>query len=97
MSGGSYNYEYSTVDYTYVGHMHDAELNELMRDLVGVLHDLEWWQSGDIGEDSYRKTVKDFKDRWIGRADALRADFYARKLQEAAKQYAIELFGLDVH
>ena len=31
MSGGSYNYGYSTVEYTYVGEMLDSELNEMMR------------------------------------------------------------------
>lgn len=65
MSGGSYNYTYLRVDDEYVGAMHDAELNEMMKDLVEVLHDVEWWQSCDIGEDSYRKTVKAFKDKWF--------------------------------
>ena len=65
MSGGSYNYECYRVEEEYVGAMHDAELDEMMKDLVKVLHDVEWWQSCDIGEDDYRKTVKDFKDKWF--------------------------------
>ena len=65
MSGGSYNYEYYRVEEEYVGAMYDAELDEMMKDLVKVLHDVEWWQSCDIGEDSYRKTVKKFKDKWF--------------------------------
>ena len=65
MSGGSYNYEYYRVEEEYVGSMYDAELDEMMEDLVKVLHDVEWWQSGDIGEDDYRKTVKAFKAKWF--------------------------------
>lgn len=65
MSGGSYCYKYCEVDDYYVGAMYDEELNEMMKDLVKVLHDVEWWQSCDIGEDSYRKTVKEFKDKWF--------------------------------
>ena len=65
MSGGSYNYEYCRVEDEYVGAMHDAELDEMMKDLVEVLHDVEWWQSGDICEDDYRKTVKAFKAKWF--------------------------------
>jgi hypothetical protein len=65
MSGGSYCYKYCEVDDYYVGAMYDEELNEMMKDLVKVLHDVEWWQSSDIGEDSYRKTVKEFKDKWF--------------------------------
>lgn len=51
MSGGSYSYKYCEVDDYYVGAMYDEELNEMMKDLVEVLHDVEWWQSCDIGED----------------------------------------------
>ena len=65
MSGGSYNYEYCRVEDEYVGAMHDAELDEMMKDLVEVLHDVEWWQSSDICEDDYRKTVKAFKAKWF--------------------------------
>jgi hypothetical protein len=65
MSGGSYGYKFCEVDDYYVGAMYDEELNEMMKDLVKVLHDVEWWQSSDIGEDSYRKTVKEFKDKWF--------------------------------
>ena len=65
MSGGSYSYKYCEVDDYYVGAMYDEELNEMMKDLVKVLHDVEWWKSCDIGEDSYRKTVKEFKDKWF--------------------------------
>lgn len=67
MSGGSYNHEYSTVEYTYVGEMKDTELNEMMKDLVQVLHDLEWWQSADSSEEQYRETVTKFKSKWFKR------------------------------
>jgi len=65
MSGGSYGYHYCTIDNEYVGAMYDAELDEMMKDLVVVLHDVEWWQSADIGEEDYRRTVKRFKDKWF--------------------------------
>ena len=67
MSGGSYNYGYSTIEYEYANRMYDVELNEMMMDLSKVLHDLEWWQSGDIGEEEYRKTVAGFKKKWFKR------------------------------
>lgn len=67
MSGGSYNYGYSTVEYTYVGEMKDTELNEMMKDLVEVLHDLEWYVDCDISEEQYRETVTKFKSKWFKR------------------------------
>ena len=52
MSGGAYDYECYRFEEQYTGRMHDAEMNELVKDLYDVLHDVEWWQSDDIGEDS---------------------------------------------
>lgn len=65
MSGGSYNYLFHQVEYEYLNRMYDAELNRMMKDLIEVLHDLEWWQSDDIGEEQYRETVKKFKQKWF--------------------------------
>ena len=65
MSGGSYGYLCYQVEDEYVGAMYDPELDEMMKDLSKLLHDLEWWRSADYGEDSYRKTVKEFKAKWF--------------------------------
>lgn len=67
MSGGSYDYKYYDVDDYYNGKMFDDELNEMINDLVNLLHDLEWWQSCDYGEEDYRKTVTEFKKKWFRR------------------------------
>jgi hypothetical protein len=48
-----------------VNRMFDSQLNEMMKDLVKVLHDLEWWQSSDTGEDTYRRAVTEFKKKWF--------------------------------
>ena len=65
MSGGCMGYLYSSVQDYCVGYMQDAELDDLMKDLVKVLHDLEWWQDCDIGEEDYRNTVAYFKTKWF--------------------------------
>ena len=48
MSGGSYNYTCYTFQNQYEGAMFDDEMNDLVKDLYEVLHDVEWWQSADI-------------------------------------------------
>ncbi len=48
-----------------LGRMHDAEMNDLITDLCDVLHDLEWWQSGDSSEECYRDTLAKFKAKWF--------------------------------
>ena len=65
MSGGSYSYVYCKVENECVGRMFDRQLDEMMKDLVKVLHDLEWWKSSDTGEDTYRRAVTEFKRKWF--------------------------------
>lgn len=69
MSGGSFDYMYSRIEDTYVGFMEDEDLNELMKDLCEVLHDLEWYKSCDVGEKDYKESVNKFKDKWFGKRD----------------------------
>mgnify|MGYP004654993635 CR=1 FL=1 len=65
MSGGSYSYMCYRIEEEYVGRMFDNQLDEMMKDLGEVLHDLEWWQSSDTGEDTYRMAVTEFKKKWF--------------------------------
>lgn len=82
MSGGSYNYIYSSLYTECCGQMLDAEMDEMIRDLCDVLHDLEWWQSGDSSEERYRKTLADFKSKW-----------FMGERQERLKSYIDEQIG----
>ena len=61
---------YAEIESMYCGKMYDAEMDDMMADLVDVLHDLEWWRSSDYGEDDYRKSVKVFKDKWVNHPTA---------------------------
>lgn len=52
-----------SIEYDLVGYMFDTELNQMMKDLVPVLEDLEKWQESDISEERYRETVTKFKSK----------------------------------
>lgn len=65
MSGGSMDYLYWKVEEHAVGCMGDMELDELMQDIAGLLHDREWCLSGDTCEDTYRESVNRFKAKWL--------------------------------
>ena len=67
-SGGSYDYMCDKFKWTYDDKMFDSEMNYFIYDFVKVLHDLEWWQSDDIDEEDYRKTLSEFKSKWFGKA-----------------------------
>lgn len=42
MSGGSHGYIYYEIESQLCGAMHDRELNDLMKDIAELAHDLEW-------------------------------------------------------
>ena len=74
---------FSKVADYYYKQMHDAEMDELVGDLVDVFHDLEWYDSGDIDADVYYQTLRNFKQKWFksDRADRLK-EVVLKKLEE---------------
>jgi hypothetical protein len=86
MSGGSYGYIYSRLIEECDGAMYDAEMNDLIIDIAEVLHDLEWWKSGDSSEDKYRKTLARFKAKW-----------FVRDRSERLKGYIDQQIGIVKH
>jgi len=93
MSGGSYEYGYITLKHIFAGRMYDRELDDLITDLVPVLHDLEWWQSSDISEDEYRATVNAFKQKWFGTNRETRLKEYIDETVERAKKECYDMVG----
>ncbi len=91
MSGGSYSYVCYTLEEACEGRMYDAEMNLFIKDFVELLHDLEWWQSGDVGEDRYRKTLKQFKDKWFKGDRNTRLEEIIKEKCEALKAELIEM------
>lgn len=47
--------------------MNDKDLSEMMYDITCLLHSLEWYESGDIGESGYMHDVETFKRKWFFR------------------------------
>lgn len=94
MSGGSYDYTYNTVEREYCGLMYDAELDGMMEDLVKLLHDLEWWRSGDYGEEDYRETVDKFKQKWLRGEDVKRLKSIIDEQLEEKRNELYQMIGI---
>lgn len=62
--------------------MCDKELSEMMYDVDCLLHSLEWWQSGDIGEERYFADVKAFKEKWFCRYSEQSIKSYREDIKE---------------
>lgn len=91
MSGGSHNYIYAFLEDELVGQMEDRELDDLMKDIVTLAHDLEWYHSADTNRDDYRKSVRKFKDKWFKQSREERLKKY---IEESIQEIKEELFNM---
>lgn len=64
MSGGSMNYICFKLSNA-ADHIQDKEVKDLTKDLAELLHDLEWYESGDYGRDDYESQLNRFKKKWF--------------------------------
>lgn len=71
--------------------MHDRELSELMADVICMLYGLEWFDSCDIGEETYKKCVNKFKSKWMHRTEKDRLNSYLDDLKSCYEELAEEL------
>lgn len=95
MSGGSKDYTYCKVDEYFCGQMHDKELDDMMDDIVSLMKELEWFESGDTPEADYFKEVKRFKDKWFKTTRTERLKGYIDGSIDKTKQDLYRLLGVD--
>ena len=86
MSGGSHNYIHERIQSELVGQMKDPELDDLVKDLADLAHDLEWADSGDYSYSDYIESVKKFKAKWFGKSRNARLKEYIDKRLESVKE-----------
>ena len=97
MSGGAlFDYTYPRFDEA-DGRWCDEEMDELYRDLFvggdfsprdcgGLARSLDFWLSGDTGEEDYRADLARFKAKWFRRTPRDRVAFYQAKIREYAER-----------
>ena len=73
MSGGRFNYAdgnlksemFGWVDEPY-DVMEDEEISELVWDLLNLIHEFDYYESGDTLREDYIKAKQEFKKKWFG-------------------------------
>ena len=43
----------------------DREISELVWDVFDLIHEFDWYVSGDTGKDTYLKAKAEFKRKWL--------------------------------
>ena len=91
MSGGSLNYFYSDLE-SHVGDFGDVELDDLIKDLVQLFHDREWYLSSDTNKGNWVEARDNFKRKWFKEnARQERIDSYLNDV----RSQLMESFGLS--
>ena len=93
MSGGSHNYIYCRIEEDLVGQMEDRELDDLMKDIATLAHDLEWYHSADTSHDDYRESVRKFKDKWFKQSREKRLKKYIEESIQEIKEELLNMIG----
>lgn len=71
MSGGHFNYKDSALKNEVFGWndcrnvFEDREISEIVWDTLNLIHDFDWYISGDTCEDDYLKSKARFKKKWL--------------------------------
>lgn len=72
MSGGHFNYKDSELkneifdwEEKVTNQFEDLEISELVFDVLSLIHDYDWYISGDTGREDYLKAKRDFKKKWL--------------------------------
>lgn len=93
MSGGSHNYIFCKIEEDLVGQMEDRELNDLMKDIATLAHDLEWYHSSDTSRDDYRESARKFKDKWFKQSREERLKKYVEESIQEIKEELLNMIG----
>lgn len=98
MSGGRFNYMDSTLKSEIFGWgdnpinvFEDREISLLVWDVLELIHDWDWYASGDTGEGAWLEAKNAFKKKWF---TTPRRDRLKKIIDETAEEYKQEMYKM---
>ena len=73
----------------------DREISELIYDVFNLIHDYDWYASGDTCKDTWLKSKKAFKKKWFGNNRGLRVRKIVDDAIKECKSELYETFGME--
>ena len=72
----------------------DREISELIYDVFELIHDFDWYKSGDTGKQVYLIKKAAFKDKWLGKRPERVKQIIDKAIAEV-KQELYETYGVN--
>lgn len=109
MSGGRFNYRDSDLCEEIFGWRYsyehknnemppnvfeDREVSNLIYDVFQLIHDFDWYYSGDTSKDTYLEKKAAFKKKWLGNNRGLRVKQTIDTAIEELREEMYESFGV---
>lgn len=74
--------------------LEDRELSEMLFDMLNLLHDYDWYASGDTGESDYLEAKTAFKNKWL-KNPRVRVRHVVDTAVEEMRQELYKTYGLE--
>ena len=103
MSGGRFNYQDMTLKdeiFGYAGRdeirnvFEDREITELIYDVFDLIHNYDWYASGDTNKSTYLEAKAEFKKKWLDNR-GVRVKRIVDDAIEGVKRELYETYGLS--
>ena len=102
MSGGRFEYKDSALKNEIFGWFadkptnafEDREISELVWDVLDLIHEFDWYISGDTDKDKYLKAKSEFKKKWFSNR-GVRVRHIVDDAISQCKTELYETFGLE--
>ena len=101
MSGGRFDYKDRSLKDEIYGWtdkpsnvFEDREISELVWDVLDLIHDFDWYASGDTCKETYLKAKSDFKKKWFSNRGVRVREIVDYAIKQC-KNELYETFGFD--
>ena len=73
----------------------DKEISELVWDVLDLIHDFDWYKSGDTSKEDYLKAKADFKKKWFNNRELCVRRIVDDSIEQCKKEL-YETFGFEL-
>ena len=102
MSGGYFDYKDRDLkteifgwDKEHANVFEDREITKLVLDVLNLIHEFDWYKSGDTDEKYYLRAKKTFKEKWLESPVEVRAKKIIDEAIEEVREELYKTYGVE--